>query len=321
MPGRKSIFEDVVTKENSLTELLCNYLRYNKKFKRDFLEIIDSSLISNIESYKIESQVNKDEGKPDIVIKNEEVEILIEVKMNPLQGLTKYQPKGYIRDLKRLKQSQKGFLILLCPKNYLYEDEWKSKCVNNKIQTDIIYWESVKGIVRKYKNNFLFREFLNLLEELYMEIKFSDKDIKLLSSRIDTDLTDLMWRLLCFIENITEKFKDSYNIKIKPEGISECGFYFNISSKGDFFYFGFWYEYWGKKGIPIVLMVSEKWDKVVECFKDTYKQHRWYVDKSDGQKWYIEPIKISDLKNNPEYFVIKKIEKYFNNLRIKKRKG
>jgi len=78
----QNIFHNIVTDENSTTELLCNLLRFDV-FRVPFLELILPGIDSSEIAWDhIETQIDHGEfGRPDIQIRNGSILALIEVKV------------------------------------------------------------------------------------------------------------------------------------------------------------------------------------------------------------------------------------------------
>src|SRR5689334_942515 len=88
-----SIFYKLVTDEDSYTQLLCNFMRVSGEFRTRVLGLfLSQELASRVAPDHIRSQgVIQGCGRPDIVVKNEQACVLLEVKVDPKRGLTCYQ--------------------------------------------------------------------------------------------------------------------------------------------------------------------------------------------------------------------------------------
>lgn len=93
--GRTNIFYKVVNNENTTTELLCNLLQF-PVFLNGVLKMLSDD-IEFTEDIEVETQysINYGKGYPDIRMHSDQVELLIEVKIDHAP-LTDNQPKGYL---------------------------------------------------------------------------------------------------------------------------------------------------------------------------------------------------------------------------------
>ena len=143
MSRQKNIFYKVAKDENSTTEIFCNLLG-NKFFRDKFLEkFLDQKFISNIRYEEdINTQYCSTHGRPDLIIENETVKIIVEVKIDKYRGLTPKQPDGYLKELEESAQNNK-WLIFLIPKGYVHfgEDDLekiRSKYSHADIKIEIV---------------------------------------------------------------------------------------------------------------------------------------------------------------------------------------
>jgi len=125
----KNLFYRVAKDENSTTEILCNLMNF-KIFREKFLAIfLSPELINKISFEDFETQVRLNEGQPDIIIENEIIKVIIEIKTEKYTTLTDNQPEGYINNLLTQKIENK-WLIFILPKGYIYE-----KNITDKLST------------------------------------------------------------------------------------------------------------------------------------------------------------------------------------------
>ena len=94
MPRVSNVFHNIVTDENSTTELLCNLLQF-EDFRVQFLELILPGIDSSEIAWDhIETQIDHaDFGRPDIQIRNGSVLAFIEVKVVAGLDTTVNQPR------------------------------------------------------------------------------------------------------------------------------------------------------------------------------------------------------------------------------------
>jgi hypothetical protein len=153
---RANIFDNVVTNENSMTELLCNLMRLSPAFRRALLaRFLSDQCSSRISEAEIYTQEGLDGcGRPDLIIRNEEVFALIEVKVQDHCGLTRNQPDGYFEAL--LKDDRpRRWLVFLVPKDWPHLAFLKERLellsaahTKSEITTRIVIWEDVLEVIQ-----------------------------------------------------------------------------------------------------------------------------------------------------------------------------
>jgi len=152
-----TIFENIVYNENTFTELFRNLMRF-KVFRREFLNLIDFDFSEELIDFDcFSTQKTTENGRPDLVISTQTLEIYIEIKVwNTI--LTNNQPEGYLKELERIDKNEK-LLVLLTPKNYKYLKVYneRKKLFNSKIRTQTIFWSDIieKLTTRKYGKGIL----------------------------------------------------------------------------------------------------------------------------------------------------------------------
>jgi hypothetical protein len=128
MERATSIFYKITQKnENSVTELLCNLFRI-KYFRDICLEFfgIDKKLLDKISLENIRTQFKTEEsGIPDIVIETDNLEYIIENKIQPNRDLQENQKENYTDFLLKFQKMQGKHIgyIFLVPENYKYKEE------------------------------------------------------------------------------------------------------------------------------------------------------------------------------------------------------
>ncbi|MGH9670305.1 MAG: hypothetical protein ACRD3A_09350 [Terriglobales bacterium] len=283
MPRSPNIFHNLVTDENSTTELLCNLMRFSA-FRRPLLARLFSDAISlQIGWDDIETQVELgDCGRPDLRVSNERVLALVEIKVSQYQGLTDNQPGGYFEFLAK-DETPERWLVFLVPRTWIHLGALKASLehlVNaprgQMIQTRIVHWEDVIDVIEGNDlpalNSFV-NDFCALLAARFLSgpIVFSTEEILMLFSR---DIPAALSNLQSLIEGIrgkgsTYKSRPSRSRNLCPE---EYGIYFTSTKDQDILWFGVWMDFWREQGMPLCFGVDDKWPlEVREAFRTTYK--------------------------------------------------
>ena len=78
--SRSSVFDNLVTNENFGTELLCNTMRFDSLRRALVALFFTDECSSKIGVNDIDTQVSLDEGRPDLVVENDDVYAFIELK-------------------------------------------------------------------------------------------------------------------------------------------------------------------------------------------------------------------------------------------------
>ena len=79
--SRSSVFDNLVTNENFGTELLCNTMRFDSLRRALVALFFTDECSSKIGVNDIDTQVSLDEGRPDLVVENDDVYAFIELKV------------------------------------------------------------------------------------------------------------------------------------------------------------------------------------------------------------------------------------------------
>jgi hypothetical protein len=313
MPRNQSVFHNVVTDENSTTQLLCNLLQFDD-FRAPFLELILPGVDSSEVVWgHIDTQIVYDKcGRPDIRIRNESVLALIEVKVGQNTDCTENQPKGYM-DFLRERNEPIRRLVFLVPSDWFKLDELRRELQSlqsigadgRRVDTSIVTWDDVVKMIDAYvhvldKGKPFIEEFRRRLVGWVVPKPMAFK----------SDEIGMLQQVIVGIKRAAE----AKGYKVRREGPGESreygfwdGLYFlNLGSK-DSFYFGVWGLFWEEHGFPLCFGVRETWGKEVEkAFIVTYergvKPYRKYLlgeidkqvlDRPDvvSEIWsFIEPI-------------------------------
>jgi len=149
-----TIFDGIITTENSFTELFKNFLKFSF-FRELFLELLEIPIDKENVTYdSFDTQYTISHfGRPDLALCTDISEILIEIKVYNT-SLTPNQPLSYYKHLRtKCKAKHKG-LILIIPDDYYdinrYQTELKKIAnSNDNIYTQIIFWNTLVGHIEK----------------------------------------------------------------------------------------------------------------------------------------------------------------------------
>ncbi len=267
---KETIFDKIVTTENSFSELFKSFLRF-KFFRQSFLRMIAIELNQdNLEYEDFDTQYTlPDHGRPDLALIKDDVEILFEIKVYNTT-LTENQPKGYYTYLsKNCKAKTKG-LILIIPENY-YNQKYYDDCLQSmkndedNIYTQTITWESIIKIITDNEINEISPLFLEYSD--FVDTWFSVSSIYFDSLNVTTmfgkQFPESLQKTKDIIEKLFKEFqKSGYQLKWSgKKDFSEYGFYFILPDEEDRLFFGIWFDYWLHSGNPVcIALLSDNSD-------------------------------------------------------------
>lgn len=319
---RNNIFFNVVKSEDQTTELLRNFLQF-KIFRDNFLNFFleNNKLINSIEDDHLETQVflSNNNGRPDLIIANEKIKILIEVKINNVD-LTENQPEGYFNHLLSLDKNIEKWLVFLVPNDYINEKDIdckikKLRATSNQIDihTKILYWQDIIDIIDKKELTEIsayIAEFYDLLKSWFTsEIIIFDREE--VYSMFSKDIPERLLKLFRIVDYVKKSNSRIYSVRaVKDE--EEYGIYFKDSDNKTFLFFGIWYDFWKKYSKPLCYGIDlKKYDKKVkEKFTQLFDGK--YEDFEDWRATWIDE-KAFFAKNTAE-LIAKQIEDVLNQL-------
>jgi hypothetical protein len=298
---QESIFHKLIKNENSYTQLLCNMLRRDGKFRDDFFSLIGVP-ISPMNASRIQTQKGLEgHGQADILIESSNIYIIVEVKTESLRRMTDNQllstPKGYLRWLERkLADSAEGWLIYLVPANWeLLEDKkdeilvYQRDVGNTGVHVSVILWEDVISLMPESKQSRGFsvlEEFRSLLCERFGPITFDDKEVELMLS--ESFPVGMFLKLNALIDAVRLDLNPKSKLDIHKD---EFGFYLQKSSTCEL-YFGCWLDFWENTSCPLCFGIqyasAEVRDAFVRSLRSVYEQDAvfqgdWMMGRIPGQ--------------------------------------
>ena len=274
MKHEETIFDGIITNENSFTELFKNFLRF-KPFQQAFLKLIDFPFDKDeivFDNFDTQFSTSK-YGRPDLALITDEIEILFEIKISNTE-LTKNQPAGYYSYLKSRGEIETKALILIVPEDYHYTSGYTStlesvKSNYDKIHTQVIHWEVISKLITDLELEIispLFQEYSNLLSRLF-QLKLIYLNPLNASTMFDKKFPESLENTMEIIDNVYSEFeKQGFSIKwTKERDWAEYGFYFNLPNEESIF-FGIWFDYWKSTGNPVCICLESANEKQTKAF-------------------------------------------------------
>ena len=117
MDREKNIFFGLIKNENSMTELFCNFLQF-KSFRDTVLGLfLEKNELNSIKFEDIDTQCSlpNNKGRPDMIISNDSVKILFELKTEVDTPLTENQPFSYLEYLRTISSKTKWLIFFTPP--------------------------------------------------------------------------------------------------------------------------------------------------------------------------------------------------------------
>lgn len=215
MPRELNIFHNLVDDEPSMTELLCNLMRFTA-FRRLLRgRFLTEACASKIEFEDIATRARLGEGDcPDIVIANSDVYAFLEVKTDAYRELTQRQRDGsYLKPLSKDKRPER-WLVFLVPEGWEFL-ELTEKLLggldndhSDGVHTRIRFWKKdVLDVIEMsglQELNQIVAEFSLLLSPKFRVIAFSKDEVRML---VDKKLGTAVSKLFGVVEKIREKGK------------------------------------------------------------------------------------------------------------------
>lgn len=271
----RTIFNGVISNENSFTELFRNFLRF-QQFRHAFLRCINIPIYpETIEFTNFDTQITiSTYGRPDLTLITEEIEILFEIKVWNT-SLTKNQPYGYFKYLEERSGAKYKGLILIAPENYYDLKKYITSIngltsTNQTIHTQIISWETISKIITDNELEVispLFDEYLNFLIH-WFQLNFVHFDSLNTTTMFGKEFPESLEKTMHVIDNLYEEYKKKgFNIRwTREKYLEEYGFYINLPNDESIF-FGIWFDYWKETGNPICICLDSKSDKFIKAFQ------------------------------------------------------
>jgi hypothetical protein len=309
-----SVFENIVKNENSFTELFYNYLKFGV-FKSIFLELIDFDFDKGSIKYSdFDTQYSVSKfGRPDLVLINDELEILFEIKVYNT-SLTANQPTSYYKHLKSKSKKKYKALILLAPDDYYDIERYRNELLivndnEDKIFTQIIYWnEIVRQIEKKDITEIspLFKEYSNFLTS-WFQMKSIFFDSLNATTMFGKEFPDGLYKTLVIVDNIFRELKkQKFEVwRTNDKYFAEYGFSFQLPNEETLF-FGLWFDYWRDYGNPICIGLDGDTKTHLKIVNDNLKQKN-LCELVEYKDWFVSFIDKSTLMDSNSEKIISKL--------------
>jgi hypothetical protein len=318
--ARRSVFHNLVSNENSATELLCNAMRFDALRSALLTLFFSDTCASKVTADDIDTQITVGRGQPDLVIDNDEVYAFIEVKVERHCGLTPYQPDGYYECLREDKSKRpERWLVFLVPSRWdcrpRLEDSLRrldTTHVGSGVKTNIIQWGAVLDVLQNVSvRDEALRPLLNEVTTLFSswflprQFMFSKENVRTLFSK---DFAVTFADLMEFIKEVG--VQGGKLCKCSQRGWE--GLYFKSEEGENLLWFGFWPDFWRTEGLPIAFGVQDDWPEwVQESFRVTYGHE---TKKFGG--WTVGWLSPEDFESsNPLEKALERIEPLLRALR------
>lgn len=298
MAREQNIFYQLVTDENSTTEVLCNLLQYGSFRKSLFTAMFPGSKYSGGVAFdSIDTQLfSRESGCPDVTIDDSEFVAFIEVKTNPTCAPTPHQPTGYLKELlKKAAESQEQWLCFLIPEKWIHREfverqvqEFRSTHQLTTVQISFFTWEEVIDLLEEndfHRLNVALADFHQILVQRYRPepLSFNYQEIQTMFS---DEIPRTLEKLDSVITGVQNK-STGYRVEHKRVGKGLCpsenGLYFYDSKNRKILFFGEWTQVWKTSGHPLCYGVDRRW-----AHAESFRQLCSKVESIGG--WYIGVI-------------------------------
>lgn len=311
MERLENIFFNLAKNENTMTELLCNILRFDRVRQPIFELLLSPKVASQIryEDIKTQTKLTVGNGRPDIEIINEIVRAFVEVKVNVGLGCTENQPGTYIKELRKgPTDGRLLFFVFLVPKRWKLRKQKEAELRQEglrrsaQVQSKIVFWEDVLETLRANPQARSIRPILDEYEQLlsgmfiFNTVEFSSGELDMLYAK------GTAAGLLKLYKLVDEFHAKGAYPKSRIEGTAdEFGFYFNNERGEMILWFGIWMQFWQVSGSPLCFGIQEDWlDRTSSLLKTLKKQMVGRVAKfpdTKNRRWFLCGVPRTDLES------------------------
>jgi hypothetical protein len=284
MQRGESVFYHLVKDEDSLSELLCNLLRYPGL--RAILRRLISAAVGNAMPpflfRDVSSQVRTADGseRPDFVIRADNWFVAVESKRGS-RGLTAAQRQGYPETFDEVSEELR-YLIFLVPEGYCHSPEIHELRLRCKRATvAIVSWTDLVESVQSsaMAKGEIFREFLALVTKWFTAktVMIPEEGTMSLNVR---ESGSAYYAVLELITSVQQNMSGTHST---TEEINDDGYGFAVNdSHGQALWFGIDYDFWKQTGYVLSLAVDKcrkvKGDPVaIGLKKPKYSDPRWEI--------------------------------------------
>jgi hypothetical protein len=291
----RTVFDRIITNENSFTELFKNFLRF-KAFRQSFLDLMEIEFdLGAIDHDSFDTQFSISEfGRPDLALITEDSEILFEIKVYNTP-LTDNQPTGYFNYLKSKSKAETKGLILIIPENYYDVNRYNSKLEEIKkdadgIYTQIIHWEEISKIITDNELDGispLFDEYSSFIID-WFQLRSIFYDSLNTTTMFGKNFPESLKKTMEIIDCQFNEFqKQGYELKwSKKKDFSEYGFYFVMPNEPYGLFLGIWFTYWETSGNPVCIALHREVKEKIESFESGIRRADLNPTK-DHEGWLV----------------------------------
>lgn len=258
MSREKNIYYNLIKNENSFTESFVNILADENilnKFKKFLTSKFDSKsekIDFRFEDIETQSFFEyRKYGRPDIIIQNKNLLLVIEVKINIHTELTENQKNGYSEYVSQ-KNIHNNCVVFIVPKQYSHIK--KIFDIKSDIEkVEILYWEDLLAFIKDSSEEKYFKDFIKTAEGFmdYTIIHLEEDDMD--NIKKGTGVVKSFSKILGIVHN-TYKLMNSDNDYSCKWCDNEYSYGFFISDKNEekyLLYIGILYDAWEEKGEPL----------------------------------------------------------------------
>ncbi len=279
-----NIFYRVADSEVPFTELFCNLMSYqvfrNSVFEKIIGEKYNCKYLE-YDDFSTQFRLPNQYGQPDICIKNDDIEILIEIKINN-SALTKNQPVNYLNHLKT--QNKKTLLVFIIPPKYSHKETLVSRFNGTPdCNYKIITWNDILNDLKEsgiHDINKIISEFTNLLTSWFNPevTTFNPVEITYMFSNSIPTILEKLYAIVDSTKDATAPICKSNKGQSREYGLN-----FQNKDGEHFLYFGVWNDFWQKHDKPLIYGVHKDYpEKVIERF---CRNHKTKLIKMDS--WHM----------------------------------
>ena len=282
MNDQRNVFDDILHREDALTDTLRNYLAYGSVLEALWQTLPENAQTrirsSPIQDIQTRSSGSHSPGRPDLVISGSDFVLVVEVKI--WAKLTDLQRESaYVRWLEgKISNSQVGMVVFLIPDDYAHREELGSclkkareRTSNSRIEIlEPITWQRfARGLELQdvASLNELIREFYNHLSNRFKSVSFSEGEVLLMENK-ETAIAIL--KLMDVIFKVRERVK-STGVATSNLNAYDFGYSFYPIDKTAI-WFGIWWSFWAEQGLPLCLAVptNENPQWIVDTFRQQH---------------------------------------------------
>jgi hypothetical protein len=322
-----SVFYKLVRDENSYTQLLCNLLRRSQELRHRFAALfVPEKYAGLITRDQVRPQTILPEcGIPDIVVQNQQLSLLVEVKVTASRGLTCNQEvigtagreSGYLKFLLGTSSAHRclGFLV---PRDWAYGEELQ-RALNEatevyRVAFKVRYWDEVVNeihtVLATAHDPFL-EEFRVLLAERFGPMSFVGQELTMLFTK-EFPIRAVR-KLDILVEELADKSKAAgFELEWtkSTERLNENGFYLK-QGKEYLLWFGVWTELWEAEGFPLAMALQGRSASQLRHLRDAFLSA---IDRDTREfgEWTVAPILAEELEGeNPANKIWTVLERVF----------